>query len=107
LVGTTNLYPFPEPPPVAVPPSWLGSRPAGTLVMGTVGKKMIRQGDMTWAWKITLSLAYFPYGANYFYRYNRPDAAGGPGYDFLRRRPPQTGVLFPAANWNGAFLPLP
>lgn len=106
LVGSTNAYPFPDPVPFGVPPSFLNSRGAGTLVMGPVGKKLIRQGDCSWAWKITLNLSWHPYGANYFYNYRRSAGGVGPGYDLIRRRPPDTSVLFPSLNWNVAFVPV-
>jgi hypothetical protein len=131
LIGKTNNATFPPvqgiiPGIPATPPRSLlsakgGPKGYGTLVMGCPSKEVIRMGDCSWAYKIMISMRWFPYGANSFFLWNPPAGArgriridptdgpvqdatlGGPGYYRVAR--PDQSPLFPTADFRTGWMP--
>ncbi len=108
LVGKTNDAPFPPPCAGAVffgAVSLFPAKAAGTLVMGQPTKEIIRMGNADWAFKVTIKMKYFPYGANSFFWWDRPQRLGGPGYHPIIRN--DGTQLFPSTDFRLGFQPPP
>jgi len=104
LAGKTNENPFPALLPGPNPDnltSFLGQKPARTLVMGTPAKEVIRMGDSNFAYRITLRMKFYPNGANKLF-HHRP-RAGNPRYLAVRR--PDGSTLFADGDYDAPFVP--
>jgi hypothetical protein len=78
--------------------SVFGLKPAGTVSQGAPSRQVVKMGNGRRAYDVTVPYTYHPYGANYYFRHDKP---GGPGYDRIER--PDGSLLFPLKDLSQAF----
>jgi hypothetical protein len=107
IANTGNKFPWPPSPPAGAPASLMPQLPAMTLVIGQVTPALIRMGDGSQAYKVTIKYRYHPYGVNYWYNHRRrptgPAGAVVPGYDLTLA--PGGAQLYQQGDWHRAFMP--
>lgn len=104
LVNKTNAKTFPPSPPAGAPKSLLPQTGAARLIMGEPMLEIVRMGDQTWAYVVTLKMKRYRQGANKFWWPNPPAAVGLPGY-YTALRASDGATVFQAADYETGFIP--